>query len=232
MSFVLWIFEFGYILQHVAVISQIMKIRKDKCTEGISLDTNILFLIGGIARAFWFWDSMLKNFWLTYVEIFVAISSLIYILYLFYIYKENDYLYKETQMPVFLKLYVLLPMVLLLSFFFHPGNKGQYYFTLQMMVSLNIFSEAIGLVPQFYLIKKSGDQGNLSKSYVICLGIARFFRLLFWLKMYNDGNTFISLIFADLIHLSLLFFFIFNVAKKWNAIILPSQIDGTSKRIY
>ena len=153
MSFVLWIFEFGYILQHVAVISQIMKIRKDKCTEGISLDTNILFLIGGIARAFWFWDSMLKNFWLTYVEIFVAISSLIYILYLFYIYKENDYLYKETQMPVFLKLYVLLPMVLLLSFFFHPGSKGKFYFTLQMMVSLNIFSEAIGLLPQFYIIK-------------------------------------------------------------------------------
>ena len=232
MSFVLWIFEFGYILQHVAVISQIMKIRKDKNIEGISLDTNILFLIGGIARAFWFWDSMLKNFWLTYLEIFVALSSLVYIIYLYYIYKDTNYIAKEIEMPVYLRLYVLLPIVLLLSFFFHPGSKGKFYFTLQMMVSLNIFSEAIGLLPQFYIIKKSGDQGNLSKSYIICLGIARFFRLLFWIKMYNDGNSFISLILADVIHLIFLFIFIFNAAKKWDAIILPSQVDGTSKRIY
>jgi ER lumen protein retaining receptor len=229
---VLWIFEFGYILQHIAVISQIMKIRKDKSTEGISLDTNILFLIGGFARAFWFWDSMLKNFWLTYVELIVAIGSLCYIIYLYMLYKDTNFVAKEIKMPIYLQLVVLLPVVLLLSFIFHPGSKGKYYFTLQMMVSLNIFSEAIGLLPQFYMIKKSGDQGNLSKSYIICLGIARFFRLLFWLKMYSDGMSFISLIIADLLHLIFLFVFIFNAAKKWDAVILPSQVDGTSKRIY
>lgn len=232
MAFVLWIFEFGYILQHIAVISQILKVLKDKSTEGISLETNVLFLIGGIGRAFWFWDSMLKNFWLTYIELFVAIGSLVYIIYLYNLYKDTNYIAKEIKLPPYLKLYVLLPLVLILSFIFHPGTKGKYYFTLQQMVSLNIFSEAIGLLPQFYIIKKSGDQGNLSKSYIICLGIARFFRLLFWLKMYSDGNTFMSLIIADILHLVFLFIFIFNAAKKWNAIILPSQIDGSSKRIY
>lgn len=232
MAIVLYIFEFGYILQHIAVISQILKIRKDKSTEGISLDTNILFLIGAIARAFWFWDSMLKNFWLTYLELFVAVSSLIYIIYLYNLYKDTNYIAKEIQLPSFLKLYVLLPVVLVLSFLFHPGSKGKYYLTLQMMVSLNIFSEAIGLLPQFYIIKKSGDQGNLSMGYIVCLGIARFFRLLFWIKMYMDGNSFISLLLADVLHLVFLFIFIFNTVKKWNAIILPSQIDGTSKRIY
>lgn len=231
MAFVLWIFEFGYILQHIAVISQILKIQKDKSTEGISRDTNILFLIGTIGRAFWFWDSMLRNFWLTYIELFVAVASLVYILYLYNLYKDSNYIAKEIELPSYLKLYILLPIVLLLSIIFHPGLKGKYYFTLQQMVSLNIFSEAIGLLPQFYIIKKSGDQGNLSKSYIICLGVARFFRLLFWLKMYVDGNSFISLIIADIVHLIFLFFFIFNAAKKWNAIILPSQIDGTSKRI-
>ena len=147
-------------------------------------------------------------------------------------YKDTNFVAKEIQMPWYLQLTVLLPVVLLLSFVFHPGNKGKYYLSLQMMVSLNIFSEAIGLLPQFYIIKKSGDQGNLSKSYVICLGIARFFRLLFWIKMYNDGNSFISLIIADVVHLGFLFVFIFNAMKKWDAVLMPSHIDGTSKRIY
>jgi ER lumen protein retaining receptor len=226
MSFVLWLFEIGYILQHLATISQIWKIQQKNNTEMISLETNVLFLIGAFSRLIWMWDSMLKGFFLSYVEIVLALGTLAYFIYLYNKYKMNNYYAHEIKTPFYLQLFVLIPVILLLSFFFHPGSKGKYYLTMQMFVSLSIFAEAIGLLPQLYLIRKSNDTGDLSQLYVVFLGFARLFRLLFWLKMYFDGNKFMSLIFADLVHCLLLFNFIYSVIKNWSGKGLPTSLSG------
>lgn len=39
-------------------------------------------------------------------------------------------------------------------------------------------------------MKKSGEVENFTSHYVMSLGLARLFRLMFWLKMYLDGDTF------------------------------------------
>jgi ER lumen protein retaining receptor len=221
MSFVLWLFEFGYILQHAATIFQIFRIKSRKSTEIISLDTNILFLIGALSRLVWMWDSMLKGFFLAYLEIIMAFISLVYIIFLYSKYKVNTLVTNEIRLPVFMRVQVLLPIVCVLSFFFHPGVKNNYYFTIQMFVSLSIFSEAIGLLPQWYIISKEKDTGNISQFYVVFLAFARLFRLLFWISMYYQGMKFGSLIVADLIHCAVLFNFVYNVIKNWNKALLP-----------
>jgi ER lumen protein retaining receptor len=226
MSFVLWLFEFGYILQHAATIFQIFRIQSRKSTEIISLETNILFLIGAISRTVWMWDSMLKGFFLAYVEMILGISSLVYIIYLYRRYKVNTLVTNVIRLPAFMRVEVLLPIICLLSFFFHPGAKGEYYFTLQMFVSLSIFSEAIGLLPQWYIISKEKDTGNISQFYVVFLGFARLLRLIFWIQMYYQGQKFGSLIVADLIHCALLFNFVYNVIKNWNKGLLPQFGDA------
>ncbi len=227
MSFVLWLFIIGYILQHIATLSQIQRILKKKNTECISMETNIMFLIGALSRIFWMWDSMLKGFWLSYIEVLMGLGSLLYILFLFRKNKNIDY--QENKLPWYFKLQVLIPLVLLLAFFFHPGSKGSYYLTLQMFVSLSIFSESIGLIPQLWMIKFEKDTGSLSQFYVLFLAVARFFRLLFWLQMYFDGNKFISLIIADLVHCILLSDFVYNVIKNWNKVTLPVFGDTVEK---
>jgi len=221
MSYVLWLFEFGYILQHAATIFQIFRIRKKKSTEIISLETNIMFLIGALSRLAWMWDSMLKGFFLAYIEIVLAIVSLVYIIYLYRKYKGNTLVTEEIRLPTLMRVEVLLPLVCILSYFFHPGSKRGYGLNFQMFVSLSIYSEAIGLIPQWYMITREKDTGNISQFYVVFLAFARLFRLLFWIKMYYDGMKFGNLIIADLIHCAVLFNFVYNVIKNWNKGFLP-----------
>ena len=41
----------------------------------------------------------------------------------------------------------IIPICLILSFFFHPGSKNEYYFSFQMFVSMSMFIEACALMP-------------------------------------------------------------------------------------
>ena len=233
MAFELWLFEGGYLFQHVATLFQIMKILRKRNNEAVSLETNVLFLLGALSRIGWMWDSMLKNFPLAYFEIILAIGSLGYIIYLFWVNNSQNYVYLSVPLPPFLKLYVLIPFVVVLSFLFNPGSN---WFSSQVFVSLGIFSEAIGLLPQLYMIRKNSDCGDLSELYIVFLGTARFCRLLFWIKMYFDGNKFMALIIADIIHCATLFNFIYNVIKKWSGSGLPTTFteikNNSNKKMF
>lgn len=218
---ILWLFEFGYVLQHLAIVFQILEISKKKSTEGVSIDTILFFLIATVCRLIWMWDSMLARFYFAYLELAIAVGSLCYLMILYRQYSVHDYLKQKTVFPQYLKFPVLLTIILVLAFLFHPGTKNKYYFTVQMFVSTNIYSECIGLLPQLYLIKKSSDTGNISVYYMIFLGLARFFRLFFWFKMYMDGNSFFCLILADLLHTVLLSLFVYVYTKNFESIKLP-----------
>lgn len=230
MSTVLFFFEFGYVLQHLAVIFQILQINRKRSTEGVAIETIYFFIIATVCRLIWMWDSMLSKYTLAYFEVVVAVGCLVYIVYIYNKYKESDYIKQNVRMPVFLSFPVLLGSILILSFLFHPGTKNNYYLTIQMLVSMNIYSECIGLLPQLYLIKKSSDTGNISVYYLVFLGVARFFRLFFWFKMYMDGNSFISLIIADLLHTILLTLFVLLYTKNKDSIKLPTFATGDDSR--
>jgi ER lumen protein retaining receptor len=188
----------------------------------VSLETNIFFLIGSLSRIGWIWDSMLKGFFLSYVELILGFVSLITLIALFFKYKSLDFVYSELKYPIYCKTYILLPLILALSYFFHPGKKTAYWFNSQMFVSLSIYSEAIGMIPQLYIISRQKDSGNISEWYIICLGIARFFRLLFWFQMQKKGKTFTGLMIADAVNTIFLFVFIYKVVKNWRAVMLPT----------
>lgn len=229
MSFVLWLFEIGYILQHLATLFQAKRVYEKKSTELVSIETKVMFLIGALSRVIWMWDSMLKGFWLSYIEMILGLGSLGCFFYLFNYYRNRENWTPTKAMPFYYKLQFLIPLVFVLAFFFHPGTKGAYYFTMQMFVSLSIFSESIGLLPQLSLIRSEKETGNLSKFYVLFLAVARFFRLLFWVQMLFEGNKFISLIIADLIHCILIFQFIYSVWKNWNNNILPFAAESVDR---
>ena len=219
---VLWTFEGGYLFQHLATLFQILKMTKRQNSECVSLETNILFLIGSLSRVCWVYDSSLRDFFLTYIELFLAFASLGYVIYLYEKNKVRNYFSNEIKLPVYLKLYVLVPIILVLGFFFNPSEG---YFTNQFFVSFGIFSESVGLLPQLYIIRKSKDCGDLSELYVVFLGVARFLRLFFWITMFIEGNKFLSLIIADVVHTLALSNFIYNVIKNWSGKGLPTSFS-------
>ena len=230
---ILWTFEGGYLFQHLATFFQILKMRKRKNSECVSLETNILFLIGAISRVFWVNSSSLSDLYLTYLELFLGFSTLGYAIYLYQKNKSRNFISNEIKMPIYLKLYVLLPFIVILSFFFNPGDT---YFTEQIFVSIGIFSESIGLLPQLYIIRKSKDSGDLSELYVVFLALARFLRLFFWIAMFFMGGRYISLIIADIIHCLALSNFVYNVVKNWCGKGLPTtfaELKGnTNKKMF
>ena len=230
---ILYIFETGYLFQHTATLFQILKMIKKQNSECVSLETNILFLIGAISRIFWLGQSALSGLFITYFELLYGFATLGYVIYLHQKNKVRNYFSNEIKLPIYLKLYVLLPLIAFLSFFFNPGDS---YFTEQIFVSFGIFSEAIGLFPQLYIIKKSKDSGDLSELYVVFLALARFLRLFFWITMFIAGNSYLCLIIADIIHCLTLSNFVYNVIKNWSGKGLPTtfaELQGnTNKKMF
>ena len=115
---ILYSFEGGYLFQHTATLFQILKMIKRKNSECVSLETNVLFLIGAISRIFWIFGSSLSEIYITYIELLLAITSLSYVIYLYQKNKERNYYINDIKLPPYLKLYVLIPLIFILSFFF------------------------------------------------------------------------------------------------------------------
>mmetsp|Transcript_44212 Transcript_44212/g.32198 ORF Transcript_44212/g.32198 Transcript_44212/m.32198 type:complete len:154 (+) Transcript_44212:241-702(+) len=137
----------------------------------------------------------------------------VYIVYLCYKYKDT--IYKGVKAP-YLKAPVLMGFCLLLSMIFHPGSKGQFFFTFQMFVSFTIFLEAAALVPQLVHLRQNKDPEGLTSSYLYCLGGSRVVRFFFWISMISNSDTFFYLIIADFLHTGLLvgFFYQYRVTLK------------------
>ena len=230
---ILYSFEGGYLFQHAATLFQILKMLKRKNSECVSLETNILFLIGAISRILWIPRSSLSDIYITYIEMLLAITTLSYVIYLYQKYKNRNFYSNEIKLPPYLKLYILIPLISVLSFFFNPGDS---YFTDQIFVSFGMFCESFGLLPQLYIIRKSKDSGDLSELYVVFLAIARFLRLFFWIAMFFQGGRFFSLIAADIIHCLALSNFVYNVMKNWRGKGLPTNFselrDNSNKKMF
>ena len=120
MSFQIYCFEIGYLFKHAATFFQVLKMLKKKNSECISLETFVLFLIGSLSRMIWTFDSLLKDYFLNYVELTLSVFLLGYAIYLQQKYVESNYCINDVKLPIFLKLYVLIPVVFVLSLLFNP----------------------------------------------------------------------------------------------------------------
>lgn len=122
----------------------IYKLHKQKTMYGVSIDTQICLMFAAIARVFWMWDTQLTKLTISMIEIIMAVAMHAYIIFLCYQYKDTIYKGVKEQ---YLKSPVLIAICFVLCLVFHPGSKGDFFFTLQMLVSFTIFLEALALLP-------------------------------------------------------------------------------------
>lgn len=140
----LYLFVTGYLVEHIGNAIMIYKLHKQKTMYGVSIDTQICLMVAVIARVFWMWDTQLTKLTISMIEIFMAVGMHAYILFLCYQYKDT--IYKGIK-EKYLKSPVLIVVCVVLSLIFHPGSKGDFFFTLQMLVSVTIYLEAVALLP-------------------------------------------------------------------------------------
>ena len=79
-----------------------------------------------MSRMIWFSDTKLGDMTLSYVELYLALFLHSYIVYLYFKLKDAA-LYIET--PAYMRWYTLAALAFVLSMIFHPGPKGNYFFT-------------------------------------------------------------------------------------------------------
>ena len=85
-----------------------------------------------------------------------------------------------------------------------------------MFVSFTMFVEAAALIPQLAHLHQNKDTEGLNTYYLICLGVARLCRMVFWITMSTKRDSFWYLVMADVLHTILLgvFFVFFKKAAK------------------
>ena len=227
MELVAWIFNLGYLFQHIGTLLQIRRIENKKNIEGVSIDTQILFLLGTIARCIWISDTILKSHYVTYIELCLALVTLFYTLYICLL-KYNKYksifsLICGSSVPILFRWYILVIVVGVLSVLFYPGKGDNFEFDVQILVSFTIYVEAAGLIPQIYSVVSEKDSRIFSSFYLVFLAISRICRLVFWVKLYLENNDFEFLIIADVMHLVVFLVFVYFYFTNLNKLILPTN---------
>lgn len=210
MELVLLLFTLGYVSQLVGNALLIKKLREKKNIEGLAFETQIIYLIGSIIRCIWVFDTRLSTLWIVWVELLLSVGSNSYLVYLFWKYRDS----KFFNIPNPYKFIYLLAASTVLSIFLHPGSKGTYYFSMQMLVAFTMYFEACGLLPQIHIFRKQGEVEITVSHYVFSLAVSRIFRLAFWFFMWLDGDSFVYLMIADILHTALLGDFIYYYFKR------------------
>jgi ER lumen protein retaining receptor len=114
--------------------------------------------------------------------------------------------------PGALSAFTLIPSAFLVASVINPGEWLS--FTAQVLVAFTMYVEAVALVPQLYLIRKMDDVEALTSHYIALLVIARVLRMLFWLVMFSQGQWFICLFVADLLHTAMSADYLYLWIKK------------------
>lgn len=187
------LFIMGYYIQFAASMLLGYKIWKQRSIYGLSIDTQIAYLLAAVARCIWVMETRLVETKFAYIELVLSTVASVVLCYLCYIHSATTTKHSTAA----LRVYVSAPLAMVLAFFFHPGDD---WFSMQVLVSYTMFQEALGLLPQLWLMRKMHEVEPLTSHYVGMMVIARIVRMLFWAKMYFLGEHFLQLLFADVVH--------------------------------
>lgn len=188
-----WLFIIGYLIQMIGSLLLLVKVWSKKSVYGLSSDTQICFLTSTLSRIIWSMDTRLVETYLAYAELIA--SSIVTLLLCFSVWKFHHTTTKEAWWP--LRALTLIPIALVFSLLFHPGNT---ILSLQLLVAFTMYVEAMALLPQLYLMRKMIEVEPLTSHYVGLLVMSRIARLAFWFSLFRQGEHFLGLFIADLLH--------------------------------
>ena len=195
----LFLFVFSYIIQLLASGILLYRIWSVRSIYGLSLDTQMCFLFATVSRCVWTINTRIveSNLFLAVVAVIELLASLGSSIFLVYVFLKLGHTTTLTS-PKLLSAYSLVPIALLFSVIINPGES--FKITSQVLVAFTMYVEAIALVPQLWLIRKMDDVEALTSHYLGLLVIARLVRMGFWIVMFMEGQRFLGLFLADVLH--------------------------------
>ncbi|XP_050032742.1 ER lumen protein-retaining receptor isoform X1 [Dermacentor andersoni] len=192
-------------LSHLlAIIILLLKIWRTRSCSGISGKSQILFSITYTARYL--------DLFTTFVSPYNSVMKVVFLatsygtLYLMYVkFKATN----DRNHDTFRIEFLLVPVVLLALLVNHeftpletlPGGQERGFFQvvfshatlvfrdpLEVLWTLSIYLEAVAILPQLFLVSKTGEAETITSHYLFCLGSYRALYLLNWVYRYYTEN--------------------------------------------
>mmetsp|Transcript_5743 Transcript_5743/g.15325 ORF Transcript_5743/g.15325 Transcript_5743/m.15325 type:complete len:219 (+) Transcript_5743:330-986(+) len=173
------IFRLGGDLMHVvSILLLLLKIKTSKNCAGISLRTQELYLLVFFTR---YLDLLVTNPFrsplVAYNTVmkFVFIASSAYTIFL--IRKRYKQTYSAAQDTFRVQFLIAASAVLAIVFHYKLSP-------LELLWAFSIYLESVAILPQLFLLQKTGEVENITSHYIVCLGSYRALYILNWVWRY------------------------------------------------
>lgn len=168
------VFRLAGDLSHLlAIIILLLKIWKTRSCAGISGKSQILFCIVYIARYL--------DFFTTYVSLYNSVMKVVFIgasaatIYFMYVkFKATN----DTNHDSFRIEFLLVPCALLSLVINHE------FTFMEVLWTFSIYLESVAILPQLFLVSKTGEAESITSHYLFALGSYRALYLLNWVYRY------------------------------------------------
>ncbi|KAM4721558.1 ER lumen protein-retaining receptor 3 [Rhinophrynus dorsalis] len=167
----------GDVSHLLAIIILLMKMWKTKSCAGISAKSQLLFALVFTTRYL--------DLFTTYISVYNTVMKVIFLLcayftvYLIYGRFRKTY---DSENDTFRTEFLLVP-VIGLSFL------ENYAFTpLEILWTFSIYLESVAILPQLFMISKTGEAESITTHYLFFLGLYRLFYLANWIWRYHTEN--------------------------------------------
>ncbi|KAI6803531.1 putative ER lumen protein retaining receptor [Hortaea werneckii] len=174
------IFRITADLSHLASILILMaKMRSSSSASGISFKSQFLYLVVYVTRYLdLFWTDPTKNLWNTVFKI-VFIGCQSYIIYLMLVdYKPTHDPNQDT-----FKVEYLLGGAVVLGIVWPPEYK-----ITEMLWAFSIWLEAVAILPQLFMLQRTGEAETITTHYLFALGAYRALYIPNWIYKYFVGE--------------------------------------------
>jgi len=179
------IFRFLGDMSHIlSFILLLHKIVKGKSSAGISLRTQELYAIVFFTRyidIFWNFSSMYN--WVLKILFIGCSGTIVYIMR----YGKPQIATYNAELDAFPMQYLLGPCALL-GLIVNQDHVSLF----EMVWAFSIYTEAVAILPQLFLLQKQGEVENLTSHYVAALGAYRALYLLNWIYRYFTEEDYIQ----------------------------------------
>ncbi|GBE80778.1 ER lumen protein-retaining receptor [Sparassis crispa] len=164
---------FGDMSHLASIFILLQKIQTSRSCRGISFKTQVLYVVVFVSRyldLFYEWVSVYNFF----MKVFFIASSC----YVLYLMKVKFRPTNDPSIDTFRVEYLVGPCVIL-ALIFH------YHFTIpEVLWSFSIFLESVAILPQLFMLQRTGEAETITTHYLAALGAYRALYIPNWIYRY------------------------------------------------
>eukprot|EP01117_Protostelium_nocturnum_P000527 TRINITY_DN10592_c0_g1_i2.p1 TRINITY_DN10592_c0_g1~~TRINITY_DN10592_c0_g1_i2.p1 ORF type:complete len:215 (+),score=30.81 TRINITY_DN10592_c0_g1_i2:89-733(+) len=170
---------FADLLHLFSILILLLKLWTVRNCGGISLKSQELYALVYLCRYLdLFWN--FSSFYLVIMKIIFLASSFA-IVYLMRKPFKNSY---DKEHDSFRVLFLIVPCALLSLVW------NLKFETFEVLWAFSIFLESVAIIPQLFLLQRTGEVENINSDYIFCLGAYRALYLINWVwRYYSNENA-------------------------------------------